>query len=96
MSIYSEDFDYLPPHLKRAWYTYRAESLKADTLWSLLDRAAEVLSRTNQTLSAELEGAAEVIAGQRQDELWESFMAEHEGWDQDPEDINMTRGNSHV
>ncbi len=79
---YHDELDSLPSHMRRAWYKYRQERLGENKLWSLLDRAAEALSRTNQTLSAELEGAAEVIAGQRQDELWEAFMAEHEGWDQ--------------
>jgi hypothetical protein len=96
MSTYHDEIETLPPHMKRAWYKYRQERLGDCRLWSLLDRASEVLSRTHGDLSAELELAGEMIAGQRQEDIWGDFMAEHEGWDQDPEDINGTRGNSTV
>jgi hypothetical protein len=91
---YHDELDSMPRHLQRAWYKYRQERLGEDRLWAVLDRASEVLSKTNCDLSAELELAAEDVAGVRNEEVWDDFCADHEGWDEDEETRNQTTNNA--
>ena len=90
---YHDEIESLPPHMRRAWYKYRQQRLGEDRLWSIFDRASEALSKTNGDLSAELELAAEEVAGVRNEEVWDDFCADHEGWE-DEEERNMTINNA--
>lgn len=91
---YKDELAEMPCQLVRAWHLHREEALRCNPLWNLLNRAAAEVCWSHPMMSCELEAAADDIFRSQEEDIWDSFLEKIASWDQDEEDVNMTRGNS--